>query len=219
MNKQLAFNLVPEQPGRLDDYVGLAGTRLRGLPGFVLVYGASGTGKSHLLQGLCHRALAAGDSAILLSSLSDLAPGVLEGLESSSLICLDDVDQVIGSDSWEEALFHLINAVRDRGGRLVFSSTAPVAGLEPTLADLASRLKAAYLVATDDLDDMGKLEVIRRKAHRRGFRMSEEVCRFILSRAPRDMHHLVRLVDRLDRETLMQQKRVTIPFVKAELGL
>ena len=49
--------------------------------------------------------------------------------------------------------------------------------------------------------------------------MSEEVCRFILSRAQRDMHHLARLVEQLDKQTLMQQKKVTIPFVKAALGL
>ncbi len=219
VSKQLAFNLRLENHTRLDDFVGAAGTRLRDLPGFVLVYGAAGSGKSHLLQGLCHRAHAAGDSVIFLSSLPDLAPCVLDGLEGSSLVCLDDVDRVIGRRPWQEALFHLINGMRDHGGRLVFSSTVPVAELQPALADLASRLKGAYLVATDDLDDADKLEVIRRKAQRRGFEMSEEVCRFILSRARRDMHHLARLVDRLDRETLMQQKKVTIPFVKAALGL
>jgi hypothetical protein len=33
------------------------------------------------------------------------------------------------------------------------------------------------------------------------------------------MHHLARLVDQLDEETLRRQKKVTIPFVKAALGL
>ena len=49
--------------------------------------------------------------------------------------------------------------------------------------------------------------------------MSEEVCRFILGRAERDMHHLAKLVQQLDRETLRRQKKVTIPFVKESLGL
>jgi hypothetical protein len=33
------------------------------------------------------------------------------------------------------------------------------------------------------------------------------------------MHHLAHLVDQLDEETLRRQKKVTIPFVKAALGL
>ena len=109
--------------------------------------------------------------------------------------------------------------MKDQRGKLVLASTLPVADLKPALADLSSRLKGAYLVPTDELGDADKLEVIRLKAHRRGFEMSEEVCRFILSRAQRDMHHLARLVEQLDKQTLMQQKKVTIPFVKAALGL
>ncbi len=49
--------------------------------------------------------------------------------------------------------------------------------------------------------------------------MNEDVCRFILARAQRDMHHLATLVEQLDEETLRRQKRVTIPFVKQALGL
>ncbi|MFT7220888.1 MAG: DnaA family protein [Candidatus Azotimanducaceae bacterium] len=87
------------------------------------------------------------------------------------------------------------------------------------LPDLASRLNAAYSLQTDVLKDVDKLDVIRRKAAQRGFDMPEDVCRFILSRAPRDMNHLAALVMRLDEESLSRQKKVTIPFVKTALGL
>lgn len=219
MGEQLPLRFRLDHHTQLCDYVGTAGDRLRDLDGLVLVYGTAGTGKSHLLQGLCHEALTEGRGVIFLPALASLDASVLEGLESSSLVCLDDIDQVIDDPEWQQSLFHLINAVRDHEGKLVLSSSVAVAELQPKLADLASRLKGAYLVATDELSDVEKLEVIRLKAHRRGFEMSEEVCRFILSRAQRDMHHLARLVEQLDRETLMQQKKVTIPFVKAALGL
>jgi len=219
VGEQLPLRFRLDHHTQLGDYVGTAGDRLRDLEGLVVVYGPAGSGKSHLLQGLCHEALTAGRSVIFLPALTSLDASVLEGLETSSLVCLDDIDQVIDQPAWQESLFHLINAVRDHNGKLVLSSSVAVAELQQELADLASRLKGAYLVATDELNDSDKLEVIRLKAHRRGFEMSEEVCRFILSRAQRDMHHLARLVEQLDRETLMQQKKVTIPFVKAALGL
>ena len=57
------------------------------------------------------------------------------------------------------------------------------------------------------------------KAHSRGFYLGEDVGRFILSRASRDMPRLLDLLERIELETLRQGKRVTIPFVKQSLGL
>jgi DnaA family protein len=144
---------------------------------------------------------------------------VLEGLEQADMVCLDDVDEVLDLADWQLALFHLINAVKDADKTLIVSSTNPVSALKLELGDLESRIKGAYLLSTDQLDDEQKLEVVERKARRRGFDMSQEVCRFILGRSPRDMHHLAHLIDQLDEETLRLQKKVTIPLVKTALGL
>ena len=219
MTRQLALKFRLDDHARLDDYVGEAGSKLVHLSGFIYLSGSKGSGKSHLLQGTCHRAVSEGLSTIYLTALSILKPGVLDGLEHVDLICLDDVDDVLELADWQRALFHLINAVKDAGNTLIVSSTHPVSALKLGLGDLDSRVKGAYLLSTDLLDDEQKLEVIGRKARRRGFDMSQEVCRFILGRSRRDMHHLARLVDQLDEETLRRQKKVTIPFVKAALGL
>ena len=47
-----------------------------------------------------------------------------------------------------------------------------------------------------------------------GFEMPTDAVEYLLRRYPRDMHALIRLLDRLDRSTLEQQRRVTIPFIK-----
>ncbi len=219
MTRQLALKFRLDDHTRLDDYVGEAGSKLVQLSGFIYLSGSKGSGKSHLLQGICHRAVSEGLTTLYLPALSVLEPGVLEGLEQVDLICLDDIDAVIELADWQRALFHLINAVKDAGHTLIISSSAPVSALKLELGDLDSRIKGAYLLSTDLLDDEQKLEVIGLKARRRGFDMSQEVCRFILGRSQRDMHHLARLVDQLDEETLRRQKKVTIPFVKAALGL
>lgn len=219
MNQQLPLKLRLSGHTRLEDYVGDAASRLEQLEGPVYVSGSAGTGKSHLLQGLCHQAIDNGGSAIYLSSLDELHASVLEGLEAVDLVCLDGIEQVIIDQDWQTSLFHLINACRDQGRKFVASGRASAASLNISLDDLASRFKGAYLLTTEELTDRQKLEVVKLKARRRGFTMSEEVCRFILLRSDRDMHHLARLVDRLDEETLRRQKKVTIPFVKAALGL
>ena len=217
MTAQLNLTLPLDDNARLEEYVGIAADKLTRLNGIVYVSGDNG--KSHLLQGCCHAVIESGGTAIYLQSLKDLEPSVLDGLETYDLICLDDVADVVTDASWAVSLFQIINAVRDHGGKLVLAANTPVNELEINLPDLDSRLRGAYLLATDRLGDGDRLQIIKRKAERRGFEMSEEVCRFILGRARRDMHHLARLVDQLDAETLRQQKKVTIPFVKKALGL
>lgn len=219
MTRQLPLKLKLDQHTRLDDYVGEVAGELLALTGLIMLCGSTGSGKSHLLQGITRQADEAGSPAIYLQGLPALDPDVLEGLESADLVCLDDIDSLQGIEDWERALFHLVNACRDRGCKLVLASSTPPNELTTRLPDLKSRLVAAYHLATDTLDDAGKLEVIRRKAHRRGFEMNEDVCRFILARARRDMHHLAMLVQQLDEATLLHQKKVTIPFVKQALGL
>lgn len=215
MTKQLPLDFRLQNHTRLQDYVGQAAQRLTALRGTVVVEGAGGSGKSHLLQGLCHEQ----QGALYLSSLKELAPTILSGLEGSPLVCLDDVDDVLGCNEWQEALFELFNACRDKNTSLVMSLTGSVGNITTPLRDLHSRLHAAYRVSTDQLSDDQKLSVIKIKASRRGFRMSDDVCRFILARAKRDMHHLARLVEQLDKETLRRQKKVTIPLVKDALDL
>ena len=219
MIQQLALKFRLDDHTRLEDYVGEAGSKLVHLSGFVYLSGLKGSGKSHLLQGICHRASSEGHSVIYLTALSILEPEVLERLEHADLVCLDDVDEVLLLADWQRAIFHLINAVKDAGNTLIVSSINPVSALKLELGDLDSRIKGAYLLSTDQLDDEQKLKVVELKARRRGFDMSREVCRFILGRSRRDMHYLTHLVDQLDEETLRRQKKVTIPFVKAALGL
>ena len=244
---QLPLRLQLDEDATLGDYIGVAALRINALQGNIFLTGARGTGKSHLLQGCCHEVLKSGRTAIYLPGLQHLAPAVLEGLEHFDLVCLDDVDRILDvtgngdfdsrdadSSEWQRALFHLINGLQDRGGRLICASGTSIGALtgdatdtadhsegasKVTLPDLRSRMRSWHLLIANNLSDADKIQVIRRKAHRRGFDMSEEVCSFILSRARRDMHYLVSLIDQLDIETLRRQKKVTIPLVKDALGL
>lgn len=202
----------------IDNYIGNAGSRLLGTEGVIYVWGDPGSGRSHLLQGACHHTLANDGSAIYLSELSAYAPDILEGLSSLDLVCIDDVQTVIGVDEWEAGLFHLVNYVREYGGKLVISANQPPLRLPVQLKDLKSRLLAAPVIETDRLNDAAKIRLLQEKAERQGFTLADEVCRFILSRTDRDLRSLVDLLGRLEVETLRHQKRVTIPFVKQVIG-
>jgi len=219
MNKQLTLNIRLRDDATFGNFVGSAAGRIRYGAGLVFVFGAEGTGKSHLLQALCRSVNQAGGTSIYLQNPGSHPPDILGSLDSFSLVCLDDIETSIGNEAWEIELFHLINSIVDGGSRLVISSNVPAASLQIQLPDLASRLRAAVAVETDSLTDTQKLEVLKIRANNRGFALNDEVARFILGRASRDMNHLVDLLSKLEAETLRLQKKLTIPFVKQTLQL
>ena len=219
MIRQMLLGIRLRDDATFDSYLGEAGERLSVSSGLVYLWGHPGSGRSHLLQACCHQARKAGHSAIFLDSPVEYDSGVLQGLESVQVVCLDDMDTVTGDDQWQLDLFHLINAVRDAGGNLIISAAMPVQALPIRLPDLHSRLLAAMSIQTDRLSDEQKLHVLQQRAVVRGFRLSEEVGRFIMGHTPRSLSSLIDLLERLDEETLVQQRKVTIPLVKEMLGI
>ena len=46
----------------------------------------------------------------------------------------------------------------------------------------------------------------------------KEVANYIIGRAPRSLAQLIELLNRLDSSSLIEQRALTIPFVKKALG-
>lgn len=214
---QLPLDIRLREDATFDNYVGDAGRQLAHVAGIVYLWGDPGSGRSHLLQAACHQASAAGRSSIYLGDPGRHSADVVRDLERLSLTCIDDIHEVLGSEAWETALFHLINAVRDSHGTLILSANRPVMRLAVTIADLKSRLVAARAVKTDELDDARKLLVLKQRAASQGFELADDVGRFIMSRSDRRLGSLIGLLKKLEVETLRRQQKVTIPLVKRVL--
>ena len=185
-------------------------------PAFLFLWGERGSGKSHLLQAACRAAQEQGHEAayIPLAAVRELSPALLEDRESAAIVCLDDVDAVAGDAGWERALFGLAERVRQRPGRLLAAGRAAPAHLGLGLPDLATRLGWGPVYLLPALTDAERIAAIQLRGRNRGFEIGDDAARYILNRFPRDMHSLFALLDRIDRLTLAQQRRVTIPFLR-----
>jgi DnaA family protein len=185
----------------------------------IYLHGPPGSGRSHLLQAACHR-LPAGQALYLpLEQLVDIpADQVLAEVEQLALVCLDNLDAVIGNDDWERALFNLCNRARESGARLLFAAAVAPRQLGVQLPDLQSRLSWGVVVQLPEPADEDKLGILRFRAERRGLQLSREVATYILSRAPRSLTALMETLERLDRESLVHKRQLSIPFVKQSMG-
>lgn len=185
---------------------------------FLYCYGAHDAGKTHLLQGACH--LAGESSAYLpLADLSSYPPSeVLQDMEHLDLVCVDDINAVLGDTDWELELFHFFNRAREQKCRLFFSGSAAPRELAVELPDLQSRLSWGEVYQLQSAGDDTKQEILRFRAQRLGLEMPIEVGKYIVSRAPRALSSLLSLLRDLDTASLAHKRPLTVPFVKAQLG-
>lgn len=184
------------------------------------LWGATGSGKSHLLQAVCLQAQQAGVACLFLAARELLAmrPELLRDLGELPLLCLDDVDRLLGNAGWEEQLFHLYNRQRDCGHSLIVAAAAPPRQLPPGLADLRSRFSAMEIYAIQTLADDDKCALLQRAALSRGFALADDVASYILHRSSRDLVSLQKVLNRLDQQSLTEQRLITLPFVKKVMG-
>ena len=180
-------------------------------------WGAPGVGKTHLLQAACRLAQELGVAPVYipLSEAGSFSVSMLEDIEATPLVCLDDVDRIAGNAVWEKALFHLSEQLRGVSATLIAAGSQAPNHIHLHMPELSTRLGWGPVYQLLPLDDAAKHEAVQLRARNRGFDIPEDVTAYILKRYPRDTHSLFDLLDRIDSAALAHQRRVTIPFIRA----
>lgn len=168
----------------------------------IYIWGESGAGKTHLLRAFAE---AAGARFVRAAELSPEAIG--------GVLAVDDVEGL--SEGNQIALF---NAFNEQGfSRLVVAATA--APREVALRrDLATRLATGLTYRVVPLTDEEKRDALAAHARARGFDLSDEVSRYLLTHGRRDMGSLIGALDALDRYSLETGRAITVPLLKDALA-
>jgi len=198
-------------PGRNAETVAVLQSLARGesRERFIYLWGARGSGRSHLLQATVAQWRVRGQEACYVIAPADAA--TLDAAESDALIAVDDVDRLDAGG--EAALFGLYNRVREGGGALIASGKVAPAGLA-LRADVATRLAWGLVYEVHALSDAEKAEAMSARALARGFELPADVRDYVLTHGRRDLPHLLALVDLLDRYTLETHRAVTLPLAR-----
>jgi DnaA-homolog protein len=181
------------------------------------LWGAAGSGKTHLLQAACRAATDAGRRAMYVA-LADVEPDMLAGLETVELLALDGVQRAAGNGEWEAALFVVLNEFLQRRGGLLLAADVSASGAGFRLHDLASRAAGAVSYRLQPLDDAERAAALRLHAAARGLELEPAAADYLLKRVERGMPALTAWLERLDRESLAEQRRITIPFIRERLA-
>ena len=158
----------------------------------LFIYGATGRGKTHLVQAIGNqfKKQYPGRKVFYLTSEKfavDYTDAVQAGTANRfkdkyrqyDLLIMDDVQFLSKKEKTQEELFHLFNTLHDTNKQIIFSSDrAPTA-----IPDIAERLKGRFAsgMAVDigEPDTESRMAIVRKKSALQGILLSDDVVEYV----------------------------------------
>ena len=170
----------------------------------MVLLGAPGSGKSHLLE-VWRKA-----SSARLIAADDLGAQRLDQMPAGAALAIDDAP---GQRLDERALFHLINLARQTGGHILIATATHPVSWAVALPDLTSRLKALPVAKLEPPDDALLRGVLVKHFADRQLAVEEAVISYLMLRMPRSLDVARGLVTEIDRLALQEMSAITKPLV------
>ena len=182
----------------------------------IYVYGLTGQGKTHVLQGVVLKALASDKNAIYIDCIDSFPEHLLDFIDQLSFISLDNVDLI--SKENQEIFFDLYNRARQAGVVILVSGSSLPADLT-VMKDLKTRLSLAAVYKLEALNDELTMEVLNKQMNDRNLTIDSKIYEYLFKNYSRDLNTLVSAMNQLDKASLQSKKAISIPFVKKVLQL
>lgn len=185
--------------------------------------GPNGVGKTHLLQAACRFITEKNKNSVYLP-LADrslpFVPDVFSGLEQVSLVCLDDIDQIIGKKDWELALSNLITKCNVQGNTLLIAGDLPIGDWKLAYSDLAKALISVIPLEIKAVTQKEELvTAMQRHSKCMGFELPDNVGELLVKHYSSNLAELMQVLKSLEEASLVQKRRLTLQFVKAVLRI
>jgi chromosomal replication initiator protein len=175
---QATAQMVLEAPGRYSP---------------VLMYGPTGVGKTHLLEGMVH-GLRDRRLRTMYLSAEQFTTLFVEALRGSGLpsfrrkcrgvdlLCVDDIQFFCGKKATLVELLHTTESLARDGRQIVFSADRPPSELEGLGKELTARLTGGILCGLQPPDYATRLEIARRLGASMELRVPEDVLELLATR-------------------------------------
>ena len=208
--QQLILDFAPFTPQTFDNFIpGKNGEPLYALSELcagrsqqlVYLWGAAGSGKSHLVNAAVTAVLRRGGSA------QHFEGAMFYDLARCDLTVADAVETL--DEDAQSALFLLYNERREAGRAMLVAGAPPPSSL-PLRVDLRTRLAWGLVYEVHVLSDEEKASALESHAKARGFRVSSDIVHYLLARGPRDLPALFATLDALDRYSLETKRAINV---------
>lgn len=179
----------------------------------LILYGDDKVGKTHLSHIFRHRAKAVFLQEENLQNLDQFSRFIYKG----SAFILDDAPRFI--DQYQTQLFHFCNILKEKEGYALWTANSPSRRWGIQLRDLSSRLSVFPAIKIFQPEDALLEAILVKKTSELQIDIDQAVFSFILTHTERSAAFLISFLERINRVSLVQKRKVTIPLVKEVMRL
>lgn len=193
----------------------------------ILLAGEKMSGKTHILQSSCrffseNNQKNTGSSTVYLP-LADkslpFVPLILNGLENVNLICIDDVDEIVGDKDWEVSLANLIVKSQTQGQKLMLSSRMKINDWQLITKELSRAMVSVSTINFSRLKASSELiEALKKRSEHFGFDFRLEIGNYLIKQFSNDLSELIAALQIIENASIIQKRKITLPFVKQILS-
>jgi chromosomal replication initiator protein len=222
--------------GRSNELATAAATAVAQAPGKtynpLFIYGATGLGKTHLMQAIAHEILRINPSCrVMYISTEQFTNDVITSITRRSmhdfrrryretdLLLVDDVHFLGGKETTQEEFFHTFNAVYEAGRQIVLTSDRPPSEIARLEARLVSRFEWGLVADVTQPDLEHRIAILRQKAQLDHLEQTipDDVLHFIAEHVQANVRELEGSMIRLLAFASLKHRPVTVDLAREAL--
>ncbi len=200
----------------------------------LFIYGATGLGKTHLMQAIAHAILRrAAGTRVLYVSAEQFINEVIEGIsrrtmpelrkryrQDIDLFLVDDVHFLEGKEATQEEFFHTFNALYEAGKQIVLTSDRPPKEIPGLEARLVSRFEWGMVADIGQPDLEHRIAILRKKQEQDHLEMTipDDVLRFIAEHVRSNVRELEGCIIKLLLFASLKHREVSIELAREALA-
>lgn len=195
-----------------------------GTENLLYIYGAQGSGKTHLLTaisdavGASYFSFKEADSIYSTSLQREGSSALAEHLGQASALVLDDIHLLPNRQDARVELWELFNDFYTSGRKIVMAGLMPPKELPHLDGHLTSRLLWGLVAGMDVSDDDSRRMILKKLAEDRQTMLPDDVVEQILLRVRRDIPSLLYALEAINRLALATKRKVSLRLAKEALG-
>lgn len=186
---------------------------------FCHIYGASMSGKSHLLKSWVNLANQKYNAAIYLtySDLSEISINDID-LDTYRFIAIDDID--LANNEAQIAVFDLFNKIRlsNRDNYLLTSSTHNLNHIQ-LREDLKTRIHSGVVFGLKSMDDNELVQAIEIYTKCEQIKISETALKYLLTHSIRNLGKLTSIIHKASLLATQNKSAITSTLIKQIIEL
>ncbi len=195
----------------------------------LVIVGASGSGKSHLLHGIGNALGKRAGLVVACLRAEDFVEDLIKAIDRDRVawwraryrrigaFLLDDVHLLAGKERTQEEIFWLYNLLAEGGQQMVFTSTTPPESLEGIEPRLRTRLEAGLVVELPPPDREVREVIAARLLREKGVDGDPDLAAYLASRSTESVRALQGMVHRVLEAADAERERPSAGFARQVL--